>query len=351
MPTDSVTKNFTHKSSEIEKIAFSEVNSDLFKRNTPYVICGALDSSAAFSAWTDEYLGHYLGDQQVHVYVSLDGSFPGGESSYDSGDYQLFEMSFSEFLERMNSNKHEPLLASGERYYLYQSPADNYTDLLKDLGLPPQIPSIEKESTEKENSQDESSQEQDCIRALWISSAGNKTPPHWDSYDNVMVQIRGRKRFLLWEPKYYEQLYIRPLGQQHDRQSPIDIASPDLEKYPQYAQAQALECILEPGEMLYIPLGWMHFVESLDFSISVSHWWLPSEISQLLTALAANTDPLDVDTTIAGNSDSEAATQPLMDLATKAIEQSCQHTRPELIDLFAAMNRDGSVLDLSKLSL
>ena len=333
MSTNSIVEKSSNKPIEIEKMSFTEVNSELFDRSTPYIICGALDSSAAFKAWTDDYLARYLGEQQVHVYVSLDGSFPGGESSYDSGNYQLFEMTFSEFLERINSEMHPPLLGDGERYYLYQSPADNYTDLLKDLEIPPHVPNAK--------------QEESCMRALWISSAGNKTPPHWDSYDNVMVQVRGNKRFLLWEPKYYEQLYIRPLGQQHDRQSPIDIASPDLKTYPQYSQAQALECILEPGEMLFIPLGWMHFVETLDFSISVSHWWLPVEISQLLASLSESS-MLENDS---NNKAEEASELSMLQLASKSIEQNCQATRPELIDLFAAMNRDGSVLDLSKLSL
>lgn len=34
-----------------------------------------------------------------------------------------------------------------------------------------------------------------------------------------------------------------------------------------------VDCILEEGEMLYIPPKWWHYVRSLTTSFSVSFWW------------------------------------------------------------------------------
>lgn len=34
-----------------------------------------------------------------------------------------------------------------------------------------------------------------------------------------------------------------------------------------------MDCILEEGEMLYIPPKWWHYVRSLTMSFSVSFWW------------------------------------------------------------------------------
>jgi ribosomal protein L16 Arg81 hydroxylase len=37
-----------------------------------------------------------------------------------------------------------------------------------------------------------------------------------------------------------------------------------------------LECVLEPGEILFLPVGWWHYVEALDISVTLAstnfHW-------------------------------------------------------------------------------
>ena len=42
--------------------------------------------------------------------------------------------------------------------------------------------------------------------------------------------------------------------------------------YPLFAEAQAIEVTLEPGDILYVPKHWWHFVEALDTSLSVNVW-------------------------------------------------------------------------------
>ena len=46
-----------------------------------------------------------------------------------------------------------------------------------------------------------------------------------------------------------------------------------LQDFPKSANASFQECILEPGDCLFIPRGWWHYVQSLDVSASVSFWW------------------------------------------------------------------------------
>jgi hypothetical protein len=43
--------------------------------------------------------------------------------------------------------------------------------------------------------------------------------------------------------------------------------------FPLFGSAPYTECILRPGEMLYIPPGCWHYVRSLSTSFSVSFWW------------------------------------------------------------------------------
>jgi Cupin-like domain len=43
--------------------------------------------------------------------------------------------------------------------------------------------------------------------------------------------------------------------------------------FPIFCNARPIRLILEPGDALYLPRLWWHQMRSLDFSISVSHWW------------------------------------------------------------------------------
>ena len=43
--------------------------------------------------------------------------------------------------------------------------------------------------------------------------------------------------------------------------------------WEEFKKAEYIEGILGPGDGLFIPVGWWHYVRSLDVSFSVSFWW------------------------------------------------------------------------------
>ena len=48
----------------------------------------------------------------------------------------------------------------------------------------------------------------------------------------------------------------------------------DGERFPRFGEWREFrEVIVGPGECLYIPAGWWHYIESLTTSYSVSFWW------------------------------------------------------------------------------
>jgi hypothetical protein len=47
---------------------------------------------------------------------------------------------------------------------------------------------------------------------------------------------------------------------------------PDVERFPLARQAALAECIVQPGDMLYVPAGRYHRVRALTFSLSVNRW-------------------------------------------------------------------------------
>jgi ribosomal protein L16 Arg81 hydroxylase len=46
----------------------------------------------------------------------------------------------------------------------------------------------------------------------------------------------------------------------------VDWSKPDLEAFPQSAQAKANEVVMQPGQVLYLPTDWFHFIVSLELT-------------------------------------------------------------------------------------
>lgn len=101
---------------------------------------------------------------------------------------------------------------------------------------------------------------------LWLGPAGTFTPLHYDLTNNLLIQIYGRKKVklipALQMPKMYNNCWVFSEVQ--------DIKAENFQDYPLLKDVTPVECILEPGEALFIPIGWWHCVESLDVSISLS---------------------------------------------------------------------------------
>ncbi|KAF1043476.1 MAG: hypothetical protein GAK35_02173 [Herbaspirillum frisingense] len=106
---------------------------------------------------------------------------------------------------------------------------------------------------------------------FWIGPAGTVTPLHCDYDDNLFAQIWGSKRIWLAPPHHDAFLYPREANAILFG-SPFDPDHPDFERYPLARQAALTECVMQPGEMLYLPAGWYHQVRSLSFSLSANRW-------------------------------------------------------------------------------
>ncbi|WDZ96027.1 cupin-like domain-containing protein [Herbaspirillum sp. WKF16] len=106
---------------------------------------------------------------------------------------------------------------------------------------------------------------------FWIGPAGTVTPLHCDYDDNIFAQIWGSKRIWLAPPHHDEFLYPREANAILFG-SPFDPDRPDYERFPLARQAALTECVMQPGELLYLPAGWYHQVRSLSFSLSANRW-------------------------------------------------------------------------------
>jgi hypothetical protein len=106
---------------------------------------------------------------------------------------------------------------------------------------------------------------------FWLGPAGTVTPLHCDYDDNIFTQVWGTKRIFLAPPHHDEFLYVREANPVLYG-SPFDPENPDYERFPLARRAALVECIVNPGEMLYVPAGWYHQVRALTFSLSANRW-------------------------------------------------------------------------------
>lgn len=246
------------------------------EQGKPFIVRNAAARSRAVARWSREYLKDKLGATQVHVYVSVDGSFDGGFGPWDDAKKRIVMMTFGELLDRQSEpDRFPPILGHGEKYYAYQTPADFYGPIMPDLARPAFFP----EAATK------------VPPSVWVSSPGSLTPPHTDcAIDNLFLQITGKKRFLLWDPSQAENLYIRPFGVVHSRQSAFDVRNVDLDAFPKLREARAHVGEVGPGDSLFIPKAWIHFVITETFSVSATFWY--AELAKLHASMVGFAEEL-----------------------------------------------------------
>jgi len=108
---------------------------------------------------------------------------------------------------------------------------------------------------------------------LLIGMQGATTPAHYDEQENMFAQMRGRKEVYLWPPGDWQGMYAFPCNHACDRQAMVNPDNPDLHRFPLYRHARPHYAVLQPGDLLYLPVGWWHHLRNLDpLAISITFW-------------------------------------------------------------------------------
>jgi hypothetical protein len=122
--------------------------------------------------------------------------------------------------------------------------------------------------------------ERQLIESIWIGTR-TRVAAHNDFPSNLACCAVGKRRFTLFPPDQFVNLYLGPIDFTPAGRpvSMVDLRKADFDKFPRFREAlkTAQVAELEPGDAIFIPSMWWHHVEALaPFNVLVNYWWRDS---------------------------------------------------------------------------
>jgi tRNA wybutosine-synthesizing protein 5 len=219
-----------------------------------------VDIGECISKWTTEYLCEKIGNVNVKVHVSSSPLM-----NFINKNFLYKTLPFDELVKRASTpacEQKDYFLTPGEFYYLRSLGFDRRGRDISDIKK--QFPHVADDIRIPEFF-DESCFFSSVFR---ISSPGVQLWTHYDMMDNLLIQVRGRKRMALFSPNDALNMYLTG-----DKSQVLDIDNPDCKLYPKFLLVQRYECIMEPGDIIFIPALWFHNALALDFGIAINVFW------------------------------------------------------------------------------
>lgn len=111
-----------------------------------------------------------------------------------------------------------------------------------------------------------------------------------------LCQVVGKKRVLLFPPQDSNCLYPVPWHAPYVCFSRVGFSRtgdwPDLSDFPRLAASHPLECEVQPGDLLYIPIYWWHVVWSQGTAICATQFFRSSFRKRYLTRFGMRSNGL-----------------------------------------------------------
>ena len=214
--------------------------------NRPVILTGEMKDWPALERWTPDYLNAKVGS----AVVEYQGGRSGNQRFEMEKDAHRREGPFDAFMDLIGA-------ADGNDAYITAYNSARNREALKplfdDMGTLEKFLTTDRPAAEG---------------MMWIGPAGTTTSLHHDLTNNFIGQIVGRKRLQILPASEVGRLY----NHQHVFSRIADLEDPGLDAahWPRLPGAHVYEVVLEPGEIMFMPLAWWHQVKALDFSVTVT---------------------------------------------------------------------------------
>ena len=215
-----------------------------YYRNSPVIIRGLMKGWKARQLWTPDYFAREFGKCRVEI-VRGRVADPHYESNFDAHRTGILMEDYVRMIKEGGETNDYYLSA---RNFLFRR--RSFKPLLRHMRCPSGF--LESRTFRS-------------AANLFFGPKGTVTPLHFDGCNVFFGQVYGRKRFKLIPPFDGENVYGERLCF-----SAVNLERIDHSKFPLMCRASVLDVVIEPGEFLFIPVGWYHWVKALEVSISVS---------------------------------------------------------------------------------
>lgn len=226
-----------------EGLSAAEFYDRYYFTNRPVIVRGLMTGWEALNLWTPDYFASEFGNCEVEITSDRD-SDERYEENFDRHRSAVLMREYVSMIQNIETNNFylvakNNLLERGEFRKLYQH-----------FSCPPGF--LDPAAVEHHVK-------------MWFGPKGTVTPLHHDGCNIFFGQICGRKRVQLISPYDITKVY-------NDREcfSAVDLDCIDYDRFPQMLDVSILDVVIEPGDFILLPLGWWHWVKSIDVCVSLS---------------------------------------------------------------------------------
>ena len=221
----------------------AEFLAEHYSTNRPVIITGMIDDWPALRKWDLDYFATNFGGREVEVQLGRNS----GENYEVEREKYIKKVQFGEFVRMVRT------AGRTNDFYLTANNNSSNKQTLPELwgDLTPITEYLEGSDP--------------TAGFFWMGPSGTITPFHHDLTNNFMAQVIGRKRILLapsWD--------VPLMGNDLHVFSKLDGRGLAAQSNPPNTHPQIIECIIEPGEILFLPIGCWHYVEGLDISVTMT---------------------------------------------------------------------------------
>jgi hypothetical protein len=227
-------------------------------KRRPVIVAGHSPIREAAKRWSLDYLVAQHPDHKVSVEFYQDGD--------RNRPWAYRSMTLGEYVSLIRQPRERA------RYYLAQKPLREVLPNLAQDVPPPEC-------------LDEAEDETDPVVFLGVDTYSGAHYHHAPK-EAVLMQIVGQKKVVLCPAEQYHHFYPCAWFSKRPNWSRVPFRSDDTpdgdtawmpedaeKRFPRLSKATVVECVLAPGELLFIPQGWFHIVYGLGESISVTYFW------------------------------------------------------------------------------